>query len=84
MKIRNRVGPAAAALLLLAALPAIARGQRVKVWVSSNAGDRMTPKDDREFRDAKAGSVAKSDFSIDTALKYQRIDGFGASIIKLD
>lgn len=82
MKIRNRIGPTAAALLLLASLPAIARGQRVKVWVSSNAGDRMTPKDDREFRDAKAGSVAKPDFSIDTALKYQRMDGFGASIME--
>jgi hypothetical protein len=36
VKIRNWIRRAVAAVLLLAALGASARGQRVKVWVSSN------------------------------------------------
>ena len=36
MKIRNWIRRAAVALSMLAALATVARGQRVKVWVSSN------------------------------------------------
>ena len=82
MEFRNTIGRAAAALLLLAALAATAHAQRVKVWVSSNGGDRMTAKDDREFRNAKDDSKSKADFSINPHVKYQQMQGFGASIME--
>ena len=82
MRLRNRIGCAAVTLLVLAALPAIANGQRVKVWVSSNGGDRLAAKEDLEFRKVKAAATSKADFSIDKSVKYQRMEGFGASIME--
>ncbi len=82
MKTRNTIARTATALLLLASAAAIARGQHVKVWVSSNGGDRMTAKEDREFSTAKDASTIKADFSINKDVKYQRMEGFGASIME--
>ena len=82
MKVRNRIGRTAAALLLLVALAAIAHGQQVKVWVSSNGGDRMAAKEDRQFGKHKDDSMVKADFSINKNVKYQRMEGFGASIME--
>ncbi|HEX3120299.1 MAG TPA: hypothetical protein VHP80_14490, partial [Candidatus Acidoferrum sp.] len=65
VRLRNRIGWVAVTLLVLAALPAIANGQRVKVWVSSNRGDRLAAKEDLEFRKVKAAATSKADFSID-------------------
>ena len=55
--------------------------QKVKVWVSSNGGERMSAKEDREFG-AAGGDAAKATFSINGAVKHQRMDGFGASIME--
>ena len=82
MTSRNGIGRAVAVVLLLAAVGASARGQRVKVWVSSDGGDRMAAKEDREFGKGKDDCVVKVDFSIDTKVKYQRMEGFGASIME--
>ena len=82
VRLRNRIGWVAVTLLVLAALPAIANGQRVKVWVSSNGGDRLAAKEDLEFRKVKAAATSKADFSIDKSVKYQRMEGFGASIME--
>ncbi|MBV9884927.1 MAG: hypothetical protein JO119_00115, partial [Acidobacteria bacterium] len=82
MKTRNTIARTATALLLLASAAAIARGQHVKVWVSSNGGDRMTAKEDREFSTDKDASTIKADFSINKDVKYQRMEGFGASIME--
>jgi len=81
VSVRNGIRRLAAALLLLAASGAIARGQRVKVWVSSNGGDRMAAKEDRQFGD-KDDHVVKADFSINKKVKHQRMEGFGASIME--
>jgi glucosylceramidase len=70
------------ALLLLAVLPVIARGQRVKVWVSSNGGDRLAAKENREFGPGNAVGPVIADFSINEKVKYQRMEGFGASIME--
>ncbi len=81
------IGRAVVAVLLVAALGAGARGQRVKVWVSSGGGDRMAAKEDREFGKGKDDGAAKADFSINKIsinkqVKYQRMEGFGASIME--
>jgi glucosylceramidase len=82
VRFRNKFWCAAATLWLLVGLPAIARAQRVKVWVSSNGGDRMAAKVDREFRTDKDVPTVKADFSINKSVKYQRMEGFGASIME--
>jgi len=83
VRIRNRIGRGAAAVLLLCATSAgSARGQRVKVWVSSNDGDRMAAREDREFGHDRGDHAAKANFSIDPKVKHQRMDGFGASIME--
>jgi O-glycosyl hydrolase len=53
----------AAVVLVLAAVDASAGGQRVKVWVSSNGGDRMAAKEDREFETGKDSREVKADSS---------------------
>jgi len=68
--------------MLFATVAAGARGQRVKVWVSSNGGDRMAAKEDREFGKDKGDHAAKANFSINGKVKYQRMEGFGASIME--
>src|SRR3974390_681735 len=54
-------------------------GQTVKLHVSSKAGDRLSTKPDVQFADAKPSGTV---FEIDDTKKYQRIDGFGASIME--
>jgi len=67
-----------AALLLLPFVRINA--QTVRLHVSSNAGDRMTAKPDVQFADAKpTGGPA---FEINDAVKFQKIDGFGASFME--
>jgi glucosylceramidase len=82
VEFRSRIGHTAAALLLFAALAASSRGQQVKVWVSSNGGDRMAAKEDREFVQASDAGRVKISFAIDKNVKYQRMEGFGASIME--
>ncbi len=54
--------------------------QTVKVHVSSKAGDRLTPKADLQFTDAKL-TVGET-FQINDSVKYQKMDGFGASLME--
>ncbi len=61
-----------------------ARAQKVKVWVSSNGGERMAAKAELEFGGGSAGggTAVKTTFRVDGAVKHQRMDGFGASIME--
>lgn len=58
--------------------------QTAKVVVSSKAGDRLTAEPDLKFSetapDAKPGRAAT--FQIDDTVKFQKIDGFGASLME--
>lgn len=61
-----------------------ARAQTAKVVVSSKAGDRLTAKPDLKFSDAvpSAKSRSTATFEINDAVKFQKIDGFGASLME--
>ena len=54
--------------------------QTVKVHVSSKSGDRLTRKADLQFVDSKPDGDAT--FQINESVKYQKMDGFGASIME--
>jgi glucosylceramidase len=56
------------------------RGQNVKVVVSSLAGDRLSPKPNLHFG-GKADLTGPT-FAINDGVTYQKIDGFGASILE--
>ena len=56
------------------------KAQIVKVFVSSKAGDRITPKADLQFAHTKPDEGAT--FQINDSVKYQKMDGFGASIME--
>src|SRR4051812_485716 len=89
-ELRMRVGQGLVRAILCASLLGCvsgpARGQKVKVWVSSNGGDRLTAKQDLEFGSAANNGAntggAKATFHVDVSEKHQRIDGFGASIME--
>src|SRR5215475_14129064 len=55
-------------------------GQSVKLYVSSKAGDRITGKPDAQFSSAKGSSGVT--FQVNEAVKFQKIHGFGASIME--
>jgi glucosylceramidase len=56
------------------------QAQTAKLHTSSTAGDRLTAKPDAQFSDGKpAGS---STFRINDSVKYQKVAGFGASIME--
>jgi glucosylceramidase len=54
--------------------------QDVKVFVSSKGGDRITPKPALRFKQDRNPSIVK--FEINDDIKYQKIDGFGASFLE--
>ena len=54
--------------------------QTVQVHVSSKSGDRITTKADLQFADAKPDAGAT--FQINDSVKYQKMDGFGASLME--
>src|ERR1700688_4695480 len=54
--------------------------QTVNVHVSSKSGDRLTRKADLQFVDSKGDGGAT--FQINDSVKYQKMDGFGASIME--
>lgn len=59
-------------------LPALC--QEVTVYVSSQAGDRLTRKSPLQFQ--AQGLAAKASFQIDEATRYQEMVGFGASFLE--
>jgi glucosylceramidase len=59
---------------------ASAGGQEVKLYVTSRAGDRIAPKPPLRF--GAPGKTGGPRFQINDAVRYQRIDGFGASLLE--
>jgi len=54
-------------------------GQEVKVYVSSQAGDRLAAKPALRFGSTAAQGPV---FTVNDAVKYQKMDGFGASLLE--
>ena len=69
----------AAAMLLLAAGLLPAGAQNVRVYVTSQAGDRIAEKPALRFDEAAPPAAA---FRIDDAARLQQMDGFGASFLE--
>ena len=70
------------ALLLLCSTLALVEGvqaQHAQVYVTSQAGDRLSAKPDVSFH---AAGNEKADFRIDDTVKNQEIVGFGASFLE--
>ena len=53
------------------------QGNQVSVYVSSLAGDRMTKSSDMQFKPATES--ASGSITIDETVKYQKMEGFGAT-----
>ena len=58
----------------------LANAQTAKVYVSSQAGDRLTAKPELQFTDRKPTTGAT--FEINDAARFQKIHGFGASFME--
>ena len=56
------------------------QAQTAKLHISSTAGDRLTAKPDAQFSDGKP--AGGSTFQINDSVKYQKVAGFGASIME--
>ncbi|MGB0103711.1 MAG: hypothetical protein WBP51_05845, partial [Candidatus Sulfotelmatobacter sp.] len=67
------------ALFLLTSC-ALTVAQDVRTFVSSKAGDRITPKSVLHFQKDQNPSLAN--FVIDDRVAYQKMDGFGASFLE--
>lgn len=67
-----------AAFLLMVA--GIASSQTVSLFVSSKAGDRISAKPEVQFRSGQSAGPAS--FEVNDAIQYQKIDGFGASLLE--
>ncbi len=65
--------------ILLAACALALQAQQVSVYVTSKAGDRLTAKPTLKFSE---GGVQGAAFRINPDVRYQRIDGFGASLLE--
>ncbi len=65
--------------MLICLCPTLLHAQSVKLHVSSKAGDRLSAKPDAQFADGKPSGMT---FEVDDSKKYQKIDGFGASIME--
>ena len=70
--------------LALAAGGAVSAGnacaQTAKFYVSSEGGDRLAAKPDVKFTDARPAGGAT--FTINDAVRFQKMDGFGASLME--
>ena len=71
-----------AALAILVFLSAPLFGQQIRVFVSSSAGDRITPKPDLRFSRAGAAKDTQPAIRIDDHKTDQKIIGFGASFLE--
>jgi glucosylceramidase len=69
-----------AALFLVCVLPGFCPAQTASLHVSSKGGDRLTAKSNLQFSESK--TVSDTTFEINDAVKLQKIDGFGASIME--
>lgn len=64
---------------LLSVCALVGQAQQVSVYVTSKAGDRLAAKPVLKFSDGAAQGTA---FLINPAVRYQKIDGFGASLLE--
>src|SRR6266513_1873875 len=55
-------------------------GQTAEVYVSSKSGDRLARKPDVTFQ--KNGATHGAAFEVNDSVKYQKMDGFGASLLE--
>src|SRR5256714_8337765 len=55
-------------------------GQTAQVYVSSKAGDRLARKPDVTFQ--QNGATRGAAFEVNDSVKYQRMNGFGASLLE--
>jgi glucosylceramidase len=76
----NTASVRVAIILAIVFAVCVANAQTAKVFVSSKAGDRIAAKPDVQFTNAKPAGGAT--FQINDAEKYQKMDGFGASIME--
>src|ERR1019366_8645758 len=60
--------------------PAPMRGQEVKVYVSSEAGARLSAQPGLHFESQSKAQAAV--FTVKDSVRYQKIDGFGASLLE--
>jgi len=59
---------------------AASQAQTARMYISSKAGDRLAAKPEVKFSDTQAGMGAA--FEINEAVKFQKMDGFGASLME--
>ena len=55
-------------------------GQTAEVYVSSKSGDRLARKPDVTFQ--QKGATRGAAFEVNDSVKYQKMDGFGASLLE--
>jgi glucosylceramidase len=67
-------------LVLVFLLAGFATSQTVNLFVSSKAGDRITAKPALQFGDEQ--NTGTPTFEINDSIRYQMIDGFGASLLE--
>jgi len=67
-------------IVFLALLAGIADSQTVELYVSSKAGDRLAHKPSLQFTDQI--DAGKPTFKVNESVTFQRIDGFGASLLE--
>jgi O-Glycosyl hydrolase len=66
--------------ILLCTTAVKAGAQTAKLYVSSQAGDRLAAKPELKFTERKP--TAEATFEIDEAVHFQKMDGFGASFME--
>jgi glucosylceramidase len=66
--------------ILLCATATKVGAQTAKVYVSSQAGDRLAAKPELKFTETRP--IAGTTFEIDDAVHFQKMDGFGASFME--
>ncbi len=67
-----------AVIVLLTCWPASA--QNIQIYVSSKAGDRLAAKPELRFE--QRSSSGSAGFEIDDSVAFQKMDGFGASLLE--
>jgi glucosylceramidase len=77
---QSKLSVVLSSFILLGICSSTASGQQVKVYVSSLAGDRVTPKPVLQFVPQPEGDDAA--FRINDTVAYQKIVGFGASFLE--
>ena len=67
-------------ILAVVFLPISFWGQTAEVYVSSKSGDRLARKPSVTFQ--RTAETHGATFEVNDAVKYQKMDGFGASLLE--